>query len=248
MDDPRLLGPIPTPPAQRWREIRLLYLPRTAFALGVLAAAWLWTHSVIPATIVAEADGAQADVRSARAGIVASLTVSMFERVRAGDTVGYVKPIEPRAADAAPVFSVKGADPVSKSAELASAPVPLVAPIDGVISVVLRRPGEQVAAGDAVLRITSRRAERLTGFLRQPLPFEPKVGMAAEIRTRGLARQSAMTTVTGVGVAMEAIPASLVAAMRLPDKPAPEHALRIHLGVPDELKLRPGEHVDVIIR
>ena len=37
--DSRLLPPIPTPPSQRWREIRLLYLPRAVFILGVIAAA-----------------------------------------------------------------------------------------------------------------------------------------------------------------------------------------------------------------
>ena len=31
----RPLPPIPTPPAQRWRQVRLVYLPRTVFAIGV---------------------------------------------------------------------------------------------------------------------------------------------------------------------------------------------------------------------
>ena len=32
------LPPIPTPPAQRWRQVRLVYLPRTVFAIGDVTA------------------------------------------------------------------------------------------------------------------------------------------------------------------------------------------------------------------
>ena len=71
--------------------------------------------------------------------------------------------------------------------------------------------------------------------------------MAVEIRTCGASRKVAMTTITSVGVAMESIPSSLAAAMHLPEKPAPEDALRLHFAMPSGLTLRPGEHVDVVI-
>ena len=69
--DSRLLPPIPTPPAQRWREVRLLYLPRVVFILGVIGAGLIWSRWVAPATLVAEVDVVQADVRSAQAGVLA---------------------------------------------------------------------------------------------------------------------------------------------------------------------------------
>jgi multidrug resistance efflux pump len=248
MDDPRILGPIPTPPAQRWREVRLLYLPRTAFVLGIFVAAWLWTHAVAPATLVAEADTQQVDVRTLRTGMISGLSVGLLEQVQAGQVVGYIKPSVASASEASSPVN-KSPDAASKTNAIGSVvpPLPLVAPIDGVISAVLKHPGEMVEAGDAVLRITSKHAERLTGFLRQPLSFEPKPGMVAEVRTRNSPRRSAFTTITGVGAAMEAIPPSLLAAMHLPEKPAPEHALRIHLAVPRGFPLRPGEHVDIIV-
>ena len=100
MNDPRILGPIPTPPAQRWREVRLLYLPRGIFVIGVVVAAWLWTSWVAPATLVAEAEIEQVDVRSSQAGVVASLKVDTLQSAHHGDIVGEIAAANPRLLDA----------------------------------------------------------------------------------------------------------------------------------------------------
>ena len=360
------LEPIPTPVAQRWREIRLLYLPRTMFAVGVVVVAWLWSRNVTPATLVAEAEIEQVDVRAAQAGVVASLKVDMLQPVRRGDIVGQIVAVNPRILDA--TLSVIRAEVGMLSATMAGAtdrqrnaidfekiqidwmsrrvdlaalrgrlqqaesdfmrneslhqaglitdenfeqlktardalgaqveeqarlvaqmepivrslaprdekdpglahepalsaaiqvqeaklklaeeqltPTPLIAPIDGVVSAVLRHPGENVTAGEAVLRISATRAGRLTGFLRPPLAVEPKPGMAAEVRTRDNQRQAATTKITEVGAAMEPLPPGIAAALHLPANPPPEYALRIQFAMPAGLALRPGEHVDVTL-
>ena len=367
MNDSRLLGPIPTPPAQRWREVRLLYLPRAAFVLAILIGAWLWANWVTPATVVAEAEISQMEVRSLQAGAVATLNVAMLQSVRAGQVLGQISAANPRILDATLAVikaevgmltaSMAGAtdqqrvtlsleqlqlDWMSRRVDLASLegqrqqtvadlaraetlfkqglvteqsiaqlrtardsltrqvaeqsrlvahlepivrnhapkdendpglsaksalaaaikvqeaklhlaeeqlkPLPLVSPIDGVVALVLRHAGEGVTAGEPVLRIASPHAERLVGFLRQPLPFEPKPGMTAEVRTRTLKRLVATTKITEVGAALEPIPPGIAAAMQLPVNPPPAHALRIQLTLPKGLNLRPGEHVDVTIR
>lgn len=367
MDDPRILGPIPTPPAQRWREIRLLYLPRITFVVGLLVAGWIWATSVAPATMVAEAEVQQVEVRAAQAGVLASLKVDMLQTVRAGEVVGHVAQANPRLLDAtlaviradvamlsatmsgatdrqknaiefekmqidwmsrrvdlatlrgrlqqaesqlsrneplhkaglisdenyeqlktdrqalaaqveeqsrlvaqmepivrslaprdekdsglssevALAAAIKVQDAKLKLAEEQLMPLPLVAPIDGVVADIKRRPGENLSAGDVVVLITDTRVQRITGFLRQPLPLEPKVGMVAEVQTRGVVRRSATTKVTEVGGALESIPAGIMAALRLPASPPPESALRVQLAVPKGLALRPGEHVDVTLR
>jgi multidrug resistance efflux pump len=366
MDDPRILGPIPTPPSQRWREVRLLYLPRTVFALGVLLAVWLWSSSVAPATLIAEAEIEQAEVRAAQAGVITNLTAAMLQPVRAGEVLGHVAQANPRLLDATlsviraevgmlaasmagatdrqrnaiefeklqidwmarrvelaslrgrlqqaesdlarggplhkaglmtddifeqlkiardslvdqatehsrmvahlePIVrdlsprdekdpallpdaalnsAIKVQDAKLKLAEEQLMPMALIAPIDGVIAGVLRRPGENVTAGEAVLRITATRAERLTGFLRPPFSLEPKPGMSVEVRTRGAERHVATTKITEVGGALESIPVGIMAALRLPVSPPPEPALRIQFAIPNGLVLRPGEHVDVTI-
>jgi multidrug resistance efflux pump len=127
-------------------------------------------------------------------------------------------------------------------------PMPLIAPIDGVVAIILRRTGENLTAGEVVLRISATRSERLTGFLRQPLVVDPKPGMEVELRTRSEPRLSAASKVVQVGPAMEAISPSLLAAMRLPPNQPPEPGLRVQFALPPDFKVRPGEHVDVVFR
>lgn len=360
--DSRILTPIPTPPAQRWREIRLLYLPRIVFIAMIAFVAWLWSTAVAPSSLVAEAEIVGSDLRSIQAGVIASLKVDLHQQVRAGEVVGHVVAVNPKLLEATlaviraevgmlmasdskrvaveferlqlewikqrvdravmqgqlqqvdadlaratplhragllsdEIFSqlkltrdtliaqanersklIDRLDPsgresavpdpqraaLSGESALAAAikvqeariklaeeqltPQPLVAPIDGVVALVLRRAGETVVAGEPVLRVTAPKVERLAGYLRQPLPFAPKPGMVAEIRTRGIPAKIAATTITHVGVALEIISPTMLAAMRLPTVPAPETAVRVEFALPPGLELRPGEHVDVTVR
>lgn len=364
--DPRLLPPIPTPPAQRWREVRLLYLPRAMFVLGVALAAVLWTRWVAPATLVAEAEVTMVEVRATEAGMVASLDVALLQNVTAGQVLGRIGTANPRLLDATLAViraevgmlsaTMQGAtdrqrmaiewerlklesmnhridlaalkvrlqqadsdlarsrplqasgliseenfeqlrnarnvlaaqieeqgklfahlDPLLRQyataegqavalspdtalaaaikvqeaklqlAEAQLTPQPLIAPIAGVVSLIVRRAGENVAPGDPIIRINAARSDRLVGYLRQPLSFEPKAGMKAVVATRTSAREHATTQIIEVGPAMEPISLSLVSAMHLPPNTAPEPGLRIHFAMPKGLNLRPGEHVDVTV-
>jgi multidrug resistance efflux pump len=358
----RPLPPIPTPPAQRWREVRLVYLPRVMFVLGIALVAWMWGGAVAPATMVAEAEVAGADLRAGQPGVLTELKVAMNQKVRAGDVLATVAPANPRLLDAtlavikAEVAMLMAADSkriaveferlqldwiservnraamlgelqqveadlaraeplhrtglmtddaytqlklklstlkaqaternkiidrldptarntgsadpqraaLSGESALAAAikvqearlqlaeeqlrPVTLVAPMDGVVSMVLRRAGENVVAGEILLRVIAPGPARLVGYLRQPLPFAPTAGMKAEIRTRGLPVKVATTTVTQVGSALEMISPTVIAAMRLPPALAPETALRVEFAMPAGLYLLPGEHVDVLVK
>jgi len=374
-DSQRPLPTIPIPPAQRWREVRLLYLPRIVFVLGVLIAGWMWSRWVTPATLVAEAEVAQAEIRSPQDGVIVELRVRDFQAVEAGEVVGLVAPVEGRTLDATldlirsevgmvsttlagatdrqrvaleferlqlewmgarvelaslkgklvhaegdlrrleplhrsgvvsvdeyslvqstrdtlrdqvveqeslvkrlePIFSsadvadgqdallsaksalsssLKVAEARLKLAEAQLAPRPLVSPIKGVVSLlvrrqgeagVARRQGEAVVAGEPILQVIADRPERLTGFLRQPVSQQPQPGMPVEIRTRAGQRTVAPSRILQVGAGMETITPSLVAAMRLPPTPPPEPGLRVQIEIPAGLALRPGEFVDVVI-
>ncbi len=56
-------------------------------------------------------------------------------------------------------------------------PITLTAPITGMISSVQRQPGEQVLEGEPLLVISSGRADRVVGYLRQPYPIQPEMDM-----------------------------------------------------------------------
>ncbi|MEY2878334.1 MAG: hypothetical protein RLZZ15_714 [Verrucomicrobiota bacterium] len=367
MDDPRLLGPIPTPPSQRWKEIRLLYLPRVVFILGVIAAVLIWSRWVAPATLVAEAEVTHAEIRAPQAGVLAGLTVDTLKPVRAGEIIGRVAPANPglldanlgviRAELAMVAASMSGATDklkisldyenlrlnwMNQRVELASlqgrlqsteadlvrgeqlfkqglvteasisqlriareslrhqierqdalvahlepivrtyspkdetdaglagkaaldaalkvqeaklraveqqlAPLPLIAPIDGVVTLLARRNGEGVAAGDAVARVLATKSDRVTGFLRQPMPFTPRAGQAVELRTRATRRVVAASKIIEVGPAMESVSPSILAAMHVPTNTPPPPGLRIQIAIPTGLKLVPGEFVDVTVK
>ena len=104
--DSRILAPIPTPPAQRWREIRLLYLPRAVFLAGVALVVWLWGSAIAPSALVAEAEILGSDLRTTQGGVLASLKVALHQTVRAGEVVGHVAAANPRLLEATDLLSV----------------------------------------------------------------------------------------------------------------------------------------------
>jgi multidrug resistance efflux pump len=128
-------------------------------------------------------------------------------------------------------------------------PVPLIAPIDGVITQILRRSGEAVGTAEPILQISATRSERIIGFLRQPVAIEPKPGMIVEVRTRNQQRQIGTAHIAQVGQQLEPISPSILAMMRLPVTAIPtEFGIRVLVSAPTGLALRPGEPVDLILR
>jgi len=127
-------------------------------------------------------------------------------------------------------------------AEAELSPITLRVPIDGMISTVHRRSGETIMAGESILTISAHSSDRIVGYMRQPLPFEPKVGMAVEIRSRSSGRQICSSKILRVGTQMEPVG---TAQLSLANAKAVETGLPILVGLPPELKLRPGELVEL---
>ena len=362
------LPPIPTPPSQLWRQLRLQYIPVVIFLAGVAAAVLLWTRWVAPPTLIGEAEAIRAEVRSSQPGTLSGLQVEPLQAVTAGQLLGKVHvntpelletslaairaEIEMMRATMDPVVGQQRAaldlerlqlDLMGKRVELAQlqgdlnqaettlarsttlfrskiitedeydlaknardtlvaqikaqnelialleprirklsteagesnaptaaeglraaiqhkeaelrmieaelSPLPLTAPVDGVVTLVYRRSGENVTSGEPILQISAIRSDRIIGFLRQPLPLEPKPGMEVEVRTRTFIRRVGIARVAEVGQQMEPISPTLLAAMRLPVTTIPtDVGLRVHVTPPAGLALRPGEQVDLIIR
>lgn len=121
--------------------------------------------------------------------------------------------------------------------------IQLRAPIDGMVTEVLRNVGENVVAGEPLVMLTAVKPESITGYLRQPFPLEPAIGQEVEVRTQGRSRLVGKAAVTQVGVHFEPIlnPA-------LHPSPTPEVGLPIQISLPSNLKLRPGELVSLVIR
>ncbi len=85
---------IPTPIDQRWREIRIRYLPYLAFALSAIIVGVLWRQTVSPATLTGLVEPIRASVNSPIAGAIMELNVKRFEMVKAGMTIATLRPVD----------------------------------------------------------------------------------------------------------------------------------------------------------
>lgn len=131
-----------------------------------------------------------------------------------------------------------------KQLESLEKPAVLRAPMDGMVSKIYRYVGEYVTDGEPILAITAVKAERIIGYIRQPLSIEPKVGMEVRIRTRGPERQEAVSQIVKVSSEMEWVANPL--RVRGLD-PSQERGLPFLLHLPTGLNVRPGELVDLTI-
>jgi multidrug resistance efflux pump len=125
------------------------------------------------------------------------------------------------------------------------APLVIEAPIAGIVTEVFRRPGENLLAGDPILAISSKKSERIVGYLRPPFAVEPKPGMSVQLRPHHSRRVEVESQIAGVGAALEVINN---AALAKPNGP-PELGLPVAVTIPDSLRpqLRPGELIDILI-
>ncbi len=121
-------------------------------------------------------------------------------------------------------------------------PITLVAPISGMVSALLRQPGENIVEGEPLLSLGANDAERIVGYLRQPYPFEPAAGQTVLVKTREPRRRQFRSSVLQVGAQIELITNALA---RVRPEALVDVALPIVIAVPPGIRLRPGEIVDL---
>ena len=133
-------------------------------------------------------------------------------------------------------------------------PLELQAPIDGIATLVHKRPGEQVLPGDPIITITARKAERILGYLPQAFPINPTVGMKVEVATRSplsFWRVRSVATITGVSPHLETITNMLVRPITpglSMDQQLPVLGRVVSISLPADLKLLPGQPLDITLQ
>jgi multidrug resistance efflux pump len=121
--------------------------------------------------------------------------------------------------------------------------ITLRAPMDGIVTSILHHEGENVKASDPLLVITATQPENIVGYLRQPLLVEPMVGQAVEVRSHDRSRRAGEAVITRVGAHFEPIfnPA-------LHPATTAEVGVPVEISLPSNLRLRPGELVNLVIK
>ena len=189
---PENLKPIPIPPAQRWREFRVVYLPLLTFVVIMGAIVWLWKGYVQPPTIIGEVETVRAKIIAVVDGTVQELKVGRFDSVTNGQELAIVN-------------SVKR-DPL----ERAEKPVVLRSPIQGFVSVINHLPGESVMAGDPIMVVSAEKSDRIIAWVRQPITVRPRIGDIVEVRRGTFGEAPFEGSVVGVGKQLEEINSSAV--------------------------------------
>ncbi|HOW66402.1 MAG TPA: hypothetical protein PK256_14025 [Verrucomicrobiota bacterium] len=128
--------------------------------------------------------------------------------------------------------------------EAESQPLVLTAPIDGLVSLIHRRNGENIAAGEPIVTISASHTDHIVGYLRQPLPIEPKTNMTVRVRSRGPDRAIGHGRIVSVGAHLQPINDALLP----PTRPDVESlGLPFLVSLPQGLAVHPGELVDLTI-
>lgn len=122
--------------------------------------------------------------------------------------------------------------------------ITLYAPIDGVVHFVGRQPGEHVVEGEPLFTVLSRASDRVVGYLRQPYPVEPRVGLSVRVTTRAPDRRRFWSEIVEVGAQIEVITNALA---QLRVGALVDVGLPVVVAVPAQAQVRPGEVVDLVI-
>lgn len=132
-----------------------------------------------------------------------------------------------------------------KQVEAEMSPITLKAPMSGLVNLIQKYGGETVVPGEAIVSISATNAQRIVGYLRQPIYLEPKIGMDVMVRTRRLNGQVGWGKILAVGAQLQPISDALLPPTRMN---VAEQGLPILVSLPDQFRIHPGEFVDLSIR
>jgi multidrug resistance efflux pump len=116
--------------------------------------------------------------------------------------------------------------------------------MDGMVSMVFHRSGEAINAGEPIATIAAFNPVRIVGYLRAPVMEQPRVGSRVEVRTRGPHREVGLASILQVGTQVEAVTPALLGPVKFANL---ELGLPISISLPPDLKIMPGELVDLTI-
>ncbi|MBK9139376.1 MAG: HlyD family efflux transporter periplasmic adaptor subunit [Verrucomicrobia bacterium] len=123
-------------------------------------------------------------------------------------------------------------------------PEEVLSPIDGVITSVLRRAGENVTAGEPILTILSTNISGIVAYLPLNSPLPVAAGMDAEVRRRTSDRATGLGQVTRVSAYYAPIPPLLQWSPTL-NRQTNTIGLPLWVSVPSGMTLIPGEVVGI---
>jgi multidrug resistance efflux pump len=117
---------------------------------------------------------------------------------------------------------------------------PALVSSSGTIMEVYRRPGQAVRAGELIMRIANPDSMYIVSYVRQPHRVNLEENTPVGVQVRTVPIRGADTYIARVGPQIESVPTR-----QLRDPKIPEWGLPVKISVPKELKLTPGELVNI---
>jgi multidrug resistance efflux pump len=149
-------------------------------------------------------------------------------------------------------FSTDGDDPIQSAVRVLELeiealqrelmPVTIVAPIDGIVSVIHFSENSYLPRGEIIMHINDSRVRYLTGYIRQPFSVRPMMGDEVHVRLRTRDKSMIIAEIDRVGGRVELIDPSLQRPGLTNESGLP---VRIRLPLDYDWPLYPGEIVDV---
>jgi multidrug resistance efflux pump len=132
----------------------------------------------------------------------------------------------------------------AKELELTLKPSVLKAPISGMVSMVHHLQNERVLRGMPIVSVSDPNTGRIVAYVRQPVTVLPTTNDFAVITTRSQPRQTGRGQILHVGAQMEIINPAMIS----PESKRMEVGLPIVVSLPTNIRLVPGEFVDLQIQ
>lgn len=114
------------------------------------------------------------------------------------------------------------------------------APIGGTVCAIHAWPGQNLSAGDPVITVAADQARYIVSYVRQEQRVQPQVGMPVMVRVRGSSGRLVESVVERIGPQVEPVPLH-----QQRDPNVPEWGLPVCIQPPAQLRLRPGELIDI---
>ena len=215
----------------RRRDVRLIFLKRIK-APGVVTAQELVETQLqrdVIAKRIEQNMAALAEANKQRLSALESL--KQFPPIETVDLITLLAPIQAS-------IAVRESRIYELQIEIES--LDIRAPISGTICTIHCWPGQALRAGDPIVTIAADHGRYIVGYVRQAYRFRPTAGSEVDVFVRASGARPRSARVERVGPQIQLVPPH-----QRRDPMVPEWGLPVRITIPDGVRVRPGELVDV---
>jgi multidrug resistance efflux pump len=220
---------IPLASSVRWRRVRSQALPVLAFLLAIVASGWLWQRTGGTVQAVGEVDSPRVEMTSPVEGQIVAIPPDVrrpwvvYDQVKEGDVIAR---IQDQSADSNPESIVE-----------------VYSPISGTLVALHCWPGQTVIAGSPIATIAADRGRHIIGFIPEDSSVVAAPGMLVTLRARAVGARRVTSEIEQVGLQVEEVPRHQTSSLSTPEWGTP-----VRIKMPNDLVLRPGTLVDILLR